>query len=189
MKSTDGEAMLDAVGAAFSRLRRGALLRVENPVPRKEMTRTLVLNILEEGPETARREVTVGVVAERLGVDPSVASRMVSDCIGSGYLARAVSQRDGRRTVLELTEAGRAALDRFRAHQRQAFEFITREWSRPERVEFARLLIKYVDALTELRQEDPDSGAAGDGARPDSSGPDAAVVSRQSGMPAAAKLE
>ncbi|MBB4743349.1 DNA-binding MarR family transcriptional regulator [Actinoplanes octamycinicus] len=184
MTTTDGDAMLDAVGAAFSRLRRGALLRVENPVPRKDMTRTLVLNLIEEGPESQRREVTVGVVAERLGVDPSVASRMVSDCIASGYLVRAASQRDGRRTVLELTAAGRAMLDRFRAHQRQAFEFITRDWSRGERMEFARLLLKYVDALAELRPDDADPG---DDARPAGAGP--GVAGRQSGMPAAAKLE
>ncbi|GLH95712.1 MarR family winged helix-turn-helix transcriptional regulator [Phytohabitans aurantiacus] len=140
--------LLDAVGPAFSRLRRSVLLDVENPVPAKDLTRTLVLNIVEDGTDG---EVTVGVVAERLAVDPSVASRMVTDCISAGYLARAASQRDGRRTVLRLSPEGVATLERFRQHQRTAFEYITREWPEQERLEFARLLLKYVAAIGALR--------------------------------------
>ncbi|MCZ4119523.1 MarR family winged helix-turn-helix transcriptional regulator [Streptomyces sp. H39-S7] len=144
-------ALLDAVGPAFSRLRRTALLDVENPVSRKDMTRTLVLALVEDPADVPGQETTVGVVAERLAVDPSVASRMVSDCITSGYLVRAASQRDGRRTILELTPEGIEMLARFRRHQREAFEHITREWSEHERLHFARLLIKYVDAVADLR--------------------------------------
>jgi DNA-binding MarR family transcriptional regulator len=140
--------LLDAVGPAFSRLRRSVLLDVENPVPAKDLTRTLVLNIVEDGTDG---EVTVGVVAERLAVDPSVASRMVTDCISAGYLVRAASQRDGRRTVLRLSPEGVATLERFRQHQRTAFEYITREWPEQERLEFARLLLKYVAAIDALR--------------------------------------
>ncbi|MDF9816833.1 MarR family winged helix-turn-helix transcriptional regulator [Streptomyces sp. SPB162] len=132
-------------------MRRTALLDVENPVSRKDMTRTLVLALVEDPADVPGQETTVGVVAERLAVDPSVASRMVSDCITSGYLVRAASQRDGRRTILELTAEGVEMLARFRRHQREAFEHITREWSEDERLHFARLLIKYVDAVADLR--------------------------------------
>jgi DNA-binding MarR family transcriptional regulator len=79
---------------------------------------------------------------------------MVSDCIGVGYLVRAASQRDGRRTVLQLSPKGAATLERFRQHQRAAFEFITRDWPEQERLEFARLLLKYVDAIDVLRTRD-----------------------------------
>ncbi|MDJ0341863.1 MarR family winged helix-turn-helix transcriptional regulator [Streptomyces sp. H10-C2] len=144
-------ALLDAVGPAFSRLRRTALLDVENPVSRKDMTRTLVLALVEEPADDPDQEITVGIVAERLAVDPSVASRMVSDCIKSGYLIRAASQLDGRRTILRLTPEGDAMLVRFRQHQREAFEHITRDWADHERLDFARLLIKYVDAVADLR--------------------------------------
>ncbi|MET7383050.1 MarR family winged helix-turn-helix transcriptional regulator [Streptomyces sp. NPDC005526] len=144
--------LLDAVGPAFSRLRRTQALNVEKQVSRKDMTRTLVLNIVQDGPEHEGQEITVGVVGERLAVDPSVASRMVSDCITAGYLIRAASQRDGRRTILQLTPDGHEMLDRFRSHQRSAFERITRDWPEEERLEFARLLIKYVDSIGELQQ-------------------------------------
>jgi len=142
---------LDAVGPAFSRLRRASALNAETQVSRKDMTRTLVLNIVEEGPEEDGQEITVGVVGERLAVDPSVASRMVTDCISAGYLVRAASQQDGRRTILQMTDAGMDMLAAFRRHQRAAFEFITRNWPEKERLQFARLLIKYVDSVAEAR--------------------------------------
>ncbi len=143
--------VLDAVGPAFSRLRRTAALNVESQVSRKDMTRTLVLNVVQDGPEHPGQEITVGVVAERLAVDPSVASRMVSDCISVGYLRRAASQEDGRRTILQLTDDGDEMLARFRSHQRAAFERITARWPESERLEFARLLIKYVDSIADLQ--------------------------------------
>ncbi|MFI1191287.1 MarR family winged helix-turn-helix transcriptional regulator [Streptomyces californicus] len=142
---------LDAVGPAFSRLRRASALNAESPVSRKDMTRTLVLNIVDEGPEHDGQEITVGVVAERLAVDPSVASRMVTDCIAAGYLVRAASQQDGRRTILQMTDEGHAMLAAFRRHQRSAFEFITREWPEGEPEQLARLLVKYVDSVAQAR--------------------------------------
>ncbi|MFD1933158.1 MULTISPECIES: MarR family winged helix-turn-helix transcriptional regulator [Nonomuraea] len=146
---TDAEAgaLLDAVGPAFSKLRRTALLEVENPISAKDLSRTLVLRFVEEGGD----EVTVGAVAEHLAVDPSVASRMVSDCISAGYLLRAASQRDGRRTILHLSPEGTDMMARFRKHQRDAFEYITADWSERDRLDLARLILKYVDSLADLR--------------------------------------
>jgi DNA-binding MarR family transcriptional regulator len=146
----ESDALLDAVGAAFSRLRRRtAQMNVEPPVSRKDLSRNLVINVIEE----AEGEMTVGGLAERLAVDPSVASRMVSDCVSNGYLEREASQRDGRRTVLRITPKGVALRGLFRRQQRQAFEYITRDWPEHERLEFARLLLKYIastDMLSSL---------------------------------------
>ena len=146
MQSQD-EALIDAVGAAFASLRRRtALVDVDPPVTRKDLSRNQVINIVDE----AQDEVTVGGVAYQLTVDPSVASRMVADCIEAGLLVRAASQSDGRRSVLQLTPEGLAARDRFRSQHRQAFEHITRDWPETERHDFARLLVKYATAAAEL---------------------------------------
>ncbi|MEV7522784.1 MarR family winged helix-turn-helix transcriptional regulator [Streptomyces sp. NPDC091371] len=147
------EELLDAVGPAFGKLRRSSLLEVENPISQKDLSRTLVLNVVleAEGADEAR-EVTVGGVAEHLGADPSVASRMVSDCISAGYLVRAASQQDGRRTVLHLSDEGKELMARFRRHQRAAFEYVTADWSEPERLDFARLMLKYVASQEALRR-------------------------------------
>lgn len=141
------DALLDAVGAAFARMRRRtALVNVDPPVTRKDIARNQVINIVDE----ADGETTVGGIAYQLTVDPSVASRMVTDCISAGLLERAASQADGRRTVLHLTADGITLRDRFRSQHRQAFVHITRDWPEAERREFARLLLKYADATAEL---------------------------------------
>ncbi|KAA2267019.1 winged helix-turn-helix transcriptional regulator [Solihabitans fulvus] len=147
--------LLDAVGPAFSKLRRTSLLEVENPISAKDLSRTLVLNHVMEGTRDTDREITVGAIAELLAVDPSVASRMVSDNIKAGYLIRAASQQDGRRTVLQLSPAGRELMTRFRRHQRSAFEYITGDWSERDRLEFARLMLKYADSLADLANRGP----------------------------------
>lgn len=146
--SPDDDALLNAVGVAFGRLRRRTHLvkAVDPPVNRKDLSRNLVVNIVDEGDG----ETTVGRVAEQLGVDPSVASRLVSDLIAQGHLQRLASQQDGRRTVLRLTPLGVSLRDRYRSQHRQAFEHITRGWPIDERREFARLLVKYVTSADEL---------------------------------------
>ncbi|AWS44335.1 MarR family winged helix-turn-helix transcriptional regulator [Streptosporangium sp. 'caverna'] len=143
--------LLDAVGTAFSKLRRTSLLEVENPISAKDLSRTLVLNIVMEHTQDSGKEITVGAVAELLAVDPSVASRMVTDNIKAGYLIRAASQQDGRRTVLRLSPEGAELMARFRRHQRSAFEYITADWSEHDRLELARLMLKYVGSLAHLR--------------------------------------
>ncbi|MFC7640510.1 MarR family winged helix-turn-helix transcriptional regulator [Streptosporangium lutulentum] len=143
--------LLDAVGSAFSKLRRTSLLEVENPISAKDLSRTLVLNIVLEHTQDSGKEITVGAVAEFLAVDPSVASRMVTDNIKASYLIRAASQQDGRRTVLQLSPEGAELMARFRRHQRSAFEYITADWSDHDRLEFARLMLKYVGSLAHLR--------------------------------------
>ncbi|MEU8927078.1 MarR family winged helix-turn-helix transcriptional regulator [Kitasatospora sp. NPDC048545] len=164
--------LLNAVGPAFGKLRRSSLLDVEDPISQKDLSRTLVLRIVLESEQTApdngqengqsgqsgqsgANEVTVGAVARHLGVDPSVASRMVSDCISAGYLIRAASQQDGRRTVLRLSSEGRELMARFGRHQRSAFEYVTADWSERERLEFARLMLKYVASQDALRHRPP----------------------------------
>lgn len=147
--------LLDAVGPAFAKLRRTAALQVRNPLSAKDFSRTLVLNQVLEHSREPGAEVTVGRIAELLGADPSVASRMVADNIEAGYLIRAASQLDGRRTVLRVTPAGDELMARFRRHQREAFDRVTAEWPESDRLTFARLMLRYVDSLEALRDRDP----------------------------------
>ncbi|HEU5156953.1 MAG TPA: MarR family winged helix-turn-helix transcriptional regulator [Streptosporangiaceae bacterium] len=99
-------------------------------------------------PRTAERseDVTVGSVAELLGIDPSTASRLVGHAIDAGFIARRPSPRDARRANLQLTDAGRrlkAVADRFR---RAYLAELLADWNEGERAEFARLLSRFTDA-------------------------------------------
>jgi DNA-binding MarR family transcriptional regulator len=127
------EGLLDQVGPALSRMRR------RTSGGRGDLTRNLVLNVVHDAPG----EMTVGGLAAEMGVAQPVASRTVAACIADGVLRRAVSQADGRRTVLELTEAGQAERSRFASEQRETFELITSAWTAAERDQFARFLIRY----------------------------------------------
>lgn len=134
--------LLDDVGAAFARLRRRTNRSLtDRGMSKRDLTRNLIINIVDE----ADAEITVGAVADQLNVDPSVASRMVTDCIDSGYLKRAASTTDGRRTVLKLTPEGLDLRNQFRRLQRETFEQITSAWSDSERLLFAELLVRYAD--------------------------------------------
>lgn len=89
------------------------------------------------------QETMVSTIADRLGIDPSRASRLVSDAIAKGLAKRAVSQRDARRTIVQLTDDGAAIV---RAVRRYKFlvmgDFLSR-WSAEERDEFLRLLDRF----------------------------------------------
>ncbi|WP_246108157.1 MarR family winged helix-turn-helix transcriptional regulator [Saccharothrix saharensis] len=139
---------------ALGRLRRNQVRRSlgriseEQPAARVDLSLIPVLYAVEEGAETDSEGVTVGLVADRIGLDPSRASRMVGSAIQAGYLERVASQTDGRRIQLRLTGEG-ADLAR-RAHLfRQAFlgQAIA-HWSDRDRAELARLFSRFVEDLS-----------------------------------------
>jgi DNA-binding MarR family transcriptional regulator len=74
-----------------------------------------------EGPSAefgeAEDETTVGSVADRLAIDPSRASRLVTEMVTAGYARRQVSQADARRTVIGLTPAGIGVIEAVQAYK------------------------------------------------------------------------
>lgn len=97
------------------------------------------------GPE----EPTVGLLAEEMAVDPSRASRIASDLVDRGYLVRAVSQADGRRSVLELTDKAGALFQAFHQAKWARTMRLYQGWTAEEIVTFARLFGKYRDGMAE----------------------------------------
>ncbi|WP_052731947.1 MarR family winged helix-turn-helix transcriptional regulator [Devosia geojensis] len=109
------------------------------------------------------REVTVGTVAERLNVDPSRASRIVSDAVEAGVVKRVASQADARRICLELTDAGRRHALAVRKYKWQRFADALGDWPEEEVVEFARLFTKFSGWIAEAdAKRARDAEAAGE---------------------------
>lgn len=127
------------IGAAFAQLRRRTARR------RSDLTRNLVLNIIDE----ADGRITVGGIADEMTVAQPVASRAVAACVADGLVRRVPAQEDGRRNWLELTPAGDALRDELAAEQRLLFEQITESWSSSDRSTFARLLVRYAEDSAE----------------------------------------
>lgn len=104
-----------------------------------------VVDAVEEGPDAADGMVTVGMVGERLGIDPSRASRVVASAIQAGYVERQASQADGRRVGLRLTASGRALAASAHGVRQRAFAEGMEGWTDDERRTFARLLTRFVE--------------------------------------------
>lgn len=85
-------------------------------------------------------EVTVADVARQLGLDRSVASRMIADAVRDGYLVRDTSTSDARRARLSLTEAGEEFLSTSHEHQEQVFAALVAHWPAEDRRRFAGYL-------------------------------------------------
>lgn len=94
-------------------------------------------------------EVTVGHLAEDLLVDASRASRIAADLVDRGFLQRAVSQQDGRRSVLEPTAAGRDLVDRFLQAKWQRTIRLFRDWPEEDILAFARLFRRFGEGMRE----------------------------------------
>ncbi|MDL4777169.1 MULTISPECIES: MarR family winged helix-turn-helix transcriptional regulator [Thermomonosporaceae] len=142
----------DAVERSMVRLRRGmsrqrlgkAAVR-EHHLP-VDLQVLHVVDIVDEGPDRPGQEMSVGLVAARLGVDASRGSRIVAEAVKHDYVRRVASQEDGRRIHLELTAAGREAVAATRGTRKDHFAKAMGDWTADERREFARLLTRFVDA-------------------------------------------
>jgi len=138
------------LGRIFARQPTGRML-VGDSARTVNVSRILVAQAVAAGPEEPGGNVTVGLVADRLGIDPSTASRLTAEALQAGYLSRVASQVDGRRVQLALTEAGRALLADAYRYQRAVFARVTRDWPDGDRYEFARLLPRFVDAVASVQ--------------------------------------
>jgi len=104
-------------------------------------------------------EVTVGLIAERLGIDPSRASRVSADVVDRGFARRVASQQDARRICLELTPKGRRFVDAIRQSKMGLFASALGQWQESELIVFANLLDRFstwatdANALSETAAE------------------------------------
>ncbi|EAQ02844.1 transcriptional regulator [Pseudooceanicola batsensis HTCC2597] len=118
--------------------------------------------------ETASEgETMVATIAARLGIDPSRASRLVTELISEGYAARAVSQQDARRTIVTLTEKGTAVVTAVRTIKFLILGSFLSDWTEDELATLTPLLnrlslwqdelgstapARFRDEIAELRQ-------------------------------------
>jgi DNA-binding MarR family transcriptional regulator len=146
-------ASLAAIERAMMRIRRSQTRRTLGRLATRDLGQNVdlaqldVVLAVDEGPARPGEELTVGLVAERLGIDPSRASRMVAGAIRAGWLRRVASQADGRRIHLELTEAGREIAQAAHRSRQALYDRLMRDWSERDRGELARLLTKFTEAL------------------------------------------
>lgn len=87
---------------------------------------------------------SVSELAEAIGVDQPRASRVVADCVDRGLVTRSTDALDARRSVIDLTDAGRAVIEERRRERRAAVERALDGFTAEERAQLAALLARFV---------------------------------------------
>lgn len=149
-------APVDAVERAMVTIRRRQSRRVIAESLRRQgisASSIAVSEILDviDGRQATSRDSTVTDIAGHLRLDQPRVTRLVASAVADGLLHRAADQRDGRRSLVLLTPAGRRMLEQARSDRRARFEQAMFDWSAAERADFADLLTRFVAALDQPR--------------------------------------
>lgn len=80
----------------------------------------------------AHGPLRIGDIAQRLGVDVSVASRQVTALEKAGYLQRQADDQDGRAQLIATTPEGHTVLKESHRRMVQEFEGVLDGWSEKE---------------------------------------------------------
>jgi DNA-binding MarR family transcriptional regulator len=89
---------------------------------------------------------SVGALADALGVDQPRASRLVQAAVETGLARREADPSDARRTLVALTDEGRAIVDRSRGARADAVSQALDGFTPAERAQLAMLLTRLADA-------------------------------------------
>lgn len=132
-------------------LGRRAIRTLDLPIEQAQLDVLFAIAAPIYGTDMAEGEETmVATVAERLGIDPSRASRLVGEMVAAGYARRAVSQADARRTIVELTEKGLAITDAVRAYRWLMMADYFSSWTEDDIARFVPLLERYTDWFSDV---------------------------------------
>lgn len=127
-----------------SQTRRSLARRAATPAPRTALFE--VIDAIEAAEEDGA-PASVSSIAEALSIAQPRASKLVAEAVEAGLARREADQADGRRSLLALTDAGRALCDEVHRFRRRAFEDAMAGWTARDRTEFARLLSRFVAGL------------------------------------------
>ncbi|MEV6766908.1 MarR family transcriptional regulator [Streptomyces sp. NPDC051105] len=95
-----------------------------------------------------------GELAQRLGVEASHVTRTVQQLQRSGYVTRVPDPDDRRAQRIELTDAGREAVDRVRDAGARGMQLALGEWKPEELRQLATLFHRMVDDFLTYAIED-----------------------------------
>ena len=117
-------------------------LAIQSAAPGLELSHLDVLDAVRRAQPAG--EVTVGMIAEMLRIDPSRASRVVADMVGRNVLRREASQADARRIVVVTTEVGQALLAEIVAQKLAIISEIVADWPQEDIDRFAILFERFI---------------------------------------------
>jgi DNA-binding MarR family transcriptional regulator len=99
-----------------------------------------------EAAERDGRALTISMIGEAIGVDQPRASRLVQEASDAGLVRRTADPADARRSIIELTAAGKAQIVEVRSARRSAVEDALAGFTPDEAHTFAMLFNRFVGA-------------------------------------------
>ncbi|MCF8565565.1 MarR family transcriptional regulator [Alicyclobacillus tolerans] len=96
----------------------------------------LLGQLIESGPMSA------AALSEVFQLDPSTVSRQTSALVGRGLVQRVSDPKDGRVSLLEVTDAGRDAFMEMREARRSFYTELLRGWPEEDKLKFGNYLRK-----------------------------------------------
>ncbi|WP_431278613.1 MarR family winged helix-turn-helix transcriptional regulator [Leifsonia poae] len=99
-----------------------------------------------EAAERAGTNLSISALAEAVGVDQPRASRLVQEGVERGLVRRIQDPTDARRSLIQLTTAGRTQITEVRSHRRSAVEEAIASFTPDEARTFATLFDRFVRA-------------------------------------------
>lgn len=99
-----------------------------------------------ESAEKAGSELSISALADAVGVDQPRASRLVQEGVERGLVRRVTDPSDARRTLIQLTTAGRSLISEVRSHRRSSVEEALAGFTEEEARTFAQLFDRFVRA-------------------------------------------
>ncbi|EJC81757.1 transcriptional regulator [Rhizobium leguminosarum bv. trifolii WSM2297] len=130
-------------------------LAIQSAAPGLELSHLDVLDAVRRAQSAG--EVTVGMIAEMLRIDPSRASRVVAEMVGRNVLRREASQADARRIVVVMTEVGQNLLAEIHAQKLAIISEIVADWPQEDIDRFAMLFERFIagyEAVFQSRDKD-----------------------------------
>ncbi|MFF4525126.1 MarR family winged helix-turn-helix transcriptional regulator [Streptomyces bluensis] len=136
---TDIERALTRVASLTGRARQHERLMASAGVPLDRAAVTVLRQIADSEP------LRPGELAGRLVVEASHVTRQVQQLQRAGYVTRVADRDDRRARRIELTPAGRSAVDRIQEVCRRGMRRSLADWSPEELRDLAALLHRLVD--------------------------------------------
>jgi len=139
-----------AIDAVMTKVRRSVqrrdfgrliLERIDPSLEVSHLDAIIALSVITS--DTPQDEVTVGIIAERMGIDPSRASRISADLVERGYAFRVASQLDARRICLKPTAKSERLVTAVRQTKWRIFAGALAQWDQQDLVTFANLLERF----------------------------------------------
>jgi len=118
-------------------------LAIQSAAPGLELSHLDVLEAVRRAQSSG--EVTVGMIAEMLRIDPSRASRVVADMVSRNVLRREASQTDARRIVVVMTPVGQNLMAEIVAQKLAFISEVVGDWPQKDVEAFAELFEKFID--------------------------------------------